>query len=116
MKLHPLTQQRPIVQYCEQNGIVIEAYCPIVRNKMAKHPTLAPIAEKLGVSPNQVLLRYSLQKGWSPLPKSDDPGRMKINADLYGFEISKDDMEKLDALNVEDEGAICPENLPETIP
>jgi diketogulonate reductase-like aldo/keto reductase len=114
--LHPWTQQRAVVQYCEQNGIAIEAYCPIVRNRKATHPTLVEIAEKLGVTPNQVLIRYCLQKGWIPLPKSDDPGRMKMNADLYGFDISSEQMAALDALDEGAKEAVCPQNLPETIP
>ena len=115
-KLHPWTQQKTVVKYCEDNGIVIEAYCPIVRNQKANDPTLAPIAKELGVSPNQVLLRYSLQKGWIPLPKSDDPGRMRSNADLYGFELSVEQMEALDKLDEGAEGAICPSNIPDIIP
>lgn len=105
-----------MVDYCEQNGIVIEAYCPIVRNLKANDPTLTSMAKKLGVTPNQVLLRYCLQKNWVPLPKSDNPDRMKANADLYGFEISKKDMDTLDKLDQNLDGACCPENLPATIP
>ena len=115
-QLHPWTQQKAVVQYCEQNGIVVEAYCPIVRNQKADDPTLVPIAKDLGVTPNQVLIRYCLQKGWIPLPKSDDPGRMKLNADLYDFEISPDQMAKLDALDQGAEAAVCPENIPDSIP
>lgn len=44
-----------------------------------------------------MLIRYSVQKGWVPLPKSDNPGRIAQNADVFDFELSKDDMEKLDA-------------------
>jgi len=115
IELHPWCQQKEIVDYCDKNGIVLEAYCPIVRNSKGDDPTLAPIAKKLGVSPNQVLLRYCLQKGWVPLPKSDDLGRMSKNADLYGFEIPDEDMKALDKLDQGDDGAICPENIAHTM-
>jgi diketogulonate reductase-like aldo/keto reductase len=116
LQLHPWLQQKAVVKYCEDNGIVIEAYCPIVRNQKANDATLAPIAKELGLNPNQVLLRYCLQKNWIPLPKSDDPGRMKMNADLYSFELSPKQMAALDACDAGDAGAVCPENLPHTIP
>lgn len=67
------------------------------------------------MTPNQVLLRYSLQKGWVPLPKSDNPGRMAQNADLYGFEISAEQMSKLDGLDQGEAGACCPQNIPDNI-
>lgn len=115
IELHPWTQQKEVVKYCQDNGIVVEAYCPIARNQRADDPTLSSIAKDLGVTPNQVLLRYSLQKGWVPLPKSDNPDRMKKNADLYGFHISAEQMAKLDALDQGEKGACCPENIPDNI-
>lgn len=106
LELHPWAQQRETVAYCHANGIVVEAYCPIVRNQKADDQTVAAIAARLAVTPNQVLIRYSLQKGWVPLPKSDNPDRIKANADLYGFSLSDDDMAKLDALDQGAAGAI----------
>jgi diketogulonate reductase-like aldo/keto reductase len=58
------------------------------------------------VTPNQVLVRWSLQKGFVPLPKSDTPSRIESNADVYGFELDQDDMEKLDSLDQGAKGAI----------
>jgi diketogulonate reductase-like aldo/keto reductase len=58
------------------------------------------------VEPNQVLVRWSLQKGFVPLPKSDTPSRIVSNADVYGFELDKDDMAKLDGLDQGEEGSI----------
>lgn len=107
IELHPWCQQREIVEYCQRQGIVVEAYCPIVRNQKAKDPTLMGVAkahqvEGKQVTPNQVLIRYCLQKGWVPLPKSDTPSRIEENADVYGFSLSGEEMKKLDGL---DEGA-----------
>ena len=105
-QLHPWAQQKEIVAYCKENGIVVQAYCPIVRNTKADDQTVASIAQKLGVTPNQVLIRYSLQKGWVPLPKSDNPERIKANADLYSFNLDDKDMAALDALDQGAAGAI----------
>lgn len=94
------------MDYCNKNKIIIEAYCPLVRNAKANDKTLAGIAEKHKVTPNQVLCRWSLQKGWSPLPKSDNPERIKLNADLFGFDLDEKDMSALDGLDEGPGGAI----------
>ncbi|KAH7355823.1 NADP-dependent oxidoreductase domain-containing protein [Pyrenochaeta sp. MPI-SDFR-AT-0127] len=106
IELHPWCQQREIVEYCRKNKIIVEAYCPLVRNEKANDKTLVGISEKHNVSPNQVLVRWSLQKGFVPLPKSDTPTRIVSNADVYKFELDKDDMNKLDGLDQGKEGAI----------
>jgi len=54
----------------------------------------------------QILIRYSLQKGWVSLPKSDTPSRIEANADIFGFELSEDDMATLNALDQGADGAI----------
>ena len=84
----------------------MEAYSPLVRNYKANDPTLVSLANKYGKTTTQILMRYSLQKEWVPLPKSDDPGRIRSNADVYDFEITDEDMATLDALDKGREGAI----------
>jgi len=106
IELHPWCQQRDCVEYCKKNNIVVEAYCPLVRNEKANDKTLTSICEKHKVGPNQVLVRWSLQKGFVPLPKSDTPSRIVSNADVYGFELDKEDMAKLDGLDQGRDGAI----------
>ncbi|KAF6749771.1 Aldo/keto reductase [Ephemerocybe angulata] len=105
IELHPLCQQKPIVKYCQENGIVVEAYCPILRGQM-DHPVIQEIAAKHKRDPAQVLIRWSLQKGFVPLPKSATPSRIKSNADLYDFDLSQEDVEKLDGLDKGAKGAI----------
>ncbi|KAM4062139.1 aldo/keto reductase family protein [Hirsutella rhossiliensis] len=106
IELHPWMQQREIVQYCRDHGIVVEAYCPLVRNTQAEDATLVRIADKHGVTPSRVLVRYCLQKGWVPLPKSDTPERIRANADVFGFDLDGDDMAALDGLDQGRAGAI----------
>lgn len=96
LELHPWCQQREVVDYCHKNNIVVEAYCPLVRNQKADDPTLKSVGEKHQKSTQQVLLRYCLQKNWVPLPKSDNKKRIAQNADLFDFELDQQDMEKLD--------------------
>ncbi|KAK5090699.1 hypothetical protein LTR05_000874 [Lithohypha guttulata] len=102
IELHPWCQQRDAVEYCHKNGIVVEAYCPLVRNQKADNETLVGLAKKYNKSTAQILIRWSLQKEWVTLPKSDTPSRIKENGDVFNFEISDEDMK---ALNDLDEGA-----------
>ncbi|KAF7563559.1 hypothetical protein G7046_g568 [Stylonectria norvegica] len=105
-QLHPWLQQPEIVKYCEKNNIAVEAYCPLVRNMRAEDKTLVKIAEKHNVSPNQVLIRFSIQKNWIPLPKSDNAGRIQANADVFNFQLDGEDMSALNDLDMGDAGAI----------
>lgn len=106
IELHPFCQQRDIVEFCQKNNIVVEAYCPLIRNLKAKDPTLLSIAEAHDKTVSQVLIRYSLQKNWVPLPKSDTPHRIEENIKVYDFSLSDEEMEKLDALDEGIDGAI----------
>ncbi|KAL2010235.1 hypothetical protein VTN00DRAFT_6042 [Thermoascus crustaceus] len=106
IELHPWCQQRVIVDYCKKHGIVVEAYSPLVRNYKANDPTLVGLAQKYNKTTAQILVRYALQKEWVPLPKSDNPSRIAANANVYDFDISKDDMAILDGLDQGDAGAI----------
>ena len=106
IELHPWCQQKTIDQYCQKHGIVVEAYSPLVRGQKANNGTLTKLAEQYGKTWGQILIRYCLQKNWVPLPKSDTPSRIVENADVFGFDISKEDMAKLDDLDQGDAGAI----------
>lgn len=105
IELHPFCQQRPIVDYCREHSIVVQAYCPIMRGKM-DHPIIQTIAQNHGRDAAQVLLRWSLQKGFVPLPKSATPERIRSNAQLYDFELEPEEMEQLDGLDRGKEGSI----------
>jgi len=105
IELHPLCQQKPIVEYCKANSIVVQAYCPIIRGQM-DNEVITKIASKHNRDPAQILLRWSLQKGYVPLPKSATPSRIHSNTKLYDFELSAEEMSSLDALDRGKEGGI----------
>ncbi|KAF1943658.1 Aldo/keto reductase [Clathrospora elynae] len=106
IELHPWCQQVEIVDWCERHNVLIEAYSPLVRNKKAEDETIVSIAKKHNKEPNQVLVRWSLQKGFVPLPKSDTPSRIVSNADVYDFNLDEEDMYKLGGLDQREQGAI----------
>jgi diketogulonate reductase-like aldo/keto reductase len=99
LELHPFLQQKPTVEYCQKHNIAIEAYSPLTRGIYFSDSTVKSIAEAHGVSPAQVLIRWSLQKGYIPLPKSVKKERIASNADVYGFQLSKEEMSRLDSLD-----------------
>ncbi|KZT64077.1 Aldo/keto reductase [Daedalea quercina L-15889] len=105
IELHPFCQQKEIVEYCNKHGIFVQAYCPLVRGRF-DDPVLQDIASKYKKDVAQVLVRWSLQRGFSPLPKSSQPARVVSNANLYDFEISLEDIAKIDALDQGKKGAI----------
>jgi len=105
IELHPLCQQRPIVDYCRAHKIVVQAYCPILRGQM-DHPVIQAVAKKHGRDPAQILIRWSLQKGFVPLPKSATPSRIKSNAQIYDFLLDPEDVRLLDTLDLGEAGAL----------
>ncbi|KAM5541847.1 hypothetical protein V8D89_004576 [Ganoderma adspersum] len=105
IELQPLNQQKPIVDYCKQHGIFIEAYAPLMRAQWDV-PAILEAAKKHDKSPAQVLVRWSLQRGFAPLPKSADPVRVVSNAAVYDFELSAEDVAAIDALDRGKDGTI----------
>ena len=84
------------MSWCRARNVVVEAYCPLVRGQRADDPVLRQMAAAHGKSWAQVLLRWSLQKGLVPLPKSVTPSRIRENAELFDFELSGEDMARLE--------------------
>ena len=103
--LHISNTPIELVDYCQKNGITVEAYSPIAHGEILKQPEIAAIADKYGVSVPQLCIRYTLQLGAISLPKTGNPEHMKTNADV-DFEISAEDMEALKAFRkIESYGA-----------
>lgn len=83
-----------LINFCQKNDIVVEAYSPIAHGEILKNSKIAEIAVKYGVSVPQLCIRYCLQLNLVALPKTSDPDHMKSNFDV-DFVISNEDMEKL---------------------
>ncbi|KZT18714.1 Aldo/keto reductase [Neolentinus lepideus HHB14362 ss-1] len=105
IELHPFCQQKLIVSYCNEHSIIVQAYCPIIHGRV-DDPVVQELATKYSRDPAQVLLRWSLQRGFVPLPKSATPSRIYSNAKLYDFELDEDDMKVLDELDKGKDGAV----------
>jgi diketogulonate reductase-like aldo/keto reductase len=94
-ELHPWLARPDIVAWCRARRVVVQAYCPLVRGRRMTDERLQSLAARHGKTPAQVLLRWSLQMGFVPLPKSVTPARIEENCDIYDFELSAEDMQSL---------------------
>jgi diketogulonate reductase-like aldo/keto reductase len=91
VELHPFLPQPALVQFCGANGIVVEAYAPLVKGRKMDDPVLRRVAAKHRATPARVLVRWALEQGLVALPKSVRPERIRENADVYGFALDRDD-------------------------
>ena len=96
---HPFNTRTDIRDCCAKHGILVEAYAPLVRGMRMRDATVLSLSGKYGCSPAQLLVRWSLQHGMVPLPKSVRRDRMAENADVNGFAITAADMAQLDSLD-----------------
>lgn len=88
IELHPLFPQEELRAFHADKGIVTESWSPLGRgSRILDDPTVITVAEALGVTPAQVVLRWHVQLGAVPIPKSADPARQRENLDVFGFEL-----------------------------
>ena len=92
--VHISNTPKELIEYCQNNDILVEAYSPIAHGELMKNEKVKEIAGKYEVSIPQLAIRYDLQLGLLPLPKTENPKYMRSNADV-NFEISEEDMEIL---------------------
>ncbi|MDD2971078.1 MAG: aldo/keto reductase [Lachnospiraceae bacterium] len=92
LEIHPGYSQEAAVAYCKANNIQVQAWSPIGRSALLTNPYMMSLAEKYHVSVAQLCLRFLIQKGIIPLPKASTMERMKQNQDVFGFDISEEDM------------------------
>lgn len=93
-----MTRQE-IVSFCESQHIAVQAYSPLSRGHKLQDPMLIKIGEKYSKSPAQILIRWSLQKGYIVIPKSSHKNRIEQNADVFDFDLADGDMSVLDSFN-----------------
>ncbi|KAL1932793.1 hypothetical protein VTP01DRAFT_8471 [Rhizomucor pusillus] len=99
IEVTPYLARTQIEKFCEKHDILIEAYSPLTMGEKLKDEKLVKIAEKYGKSTAQILIRWSLQKKYIPLPKSVHKERIESNAQVFDFEISEEDMKTLDSFD-----------------
>lgn len=113
MEFRPGYPQSECVTWCLAHDIVPEAWRPLGAGAALNGELMAELSEKYSKTPAQICLRWVLQHGLAPLVKSANPVRMRENLQIYDFELSAEDMAKIDALPRDEESAEKPEELVE---
>lgn len=101
VEYHPRFNQRELHEFCKKNGIQLEAWSPLMQGDLLKEPILVEIANKYNKSTAQVIIRWDLQTEVVTIPKSTKPHRIAENADVFDFELSQEDMDKINVLNTD---------------
>jgi 2,5-diketo-D-gluconate reductase A len=101
IELHPIFQQRDVVEYSRSKGIALEGWSPLGAGKydLGAIPEIAAAADAHGKSPAQVVLRWHLSRDIIVFPKSRNSDRLRQNLDLFDFELSADELAAIDALD-----------------
>lgn len=99
IELHPLLNQAELRAANAARGVVTEAFSPLAVGRLISHPAVVSIAKAHGKTPAQALIRWSIQLGNVVIPRSATPEHIASNIDVFGFELTDDDMAALDALN-----------------
>jgi 2,5-diketo-D-gluconate reductase A len=100
VELHPEFAQAELRAWHDERGIITEAWSPLgPETGVLRHPTVVQAAAAHERTPAQIVLRWHLQLGDIPIPKSSHPGRLRENIDVFGFELNPDELAALDTVD-----------------
>lgn len=111
IECHPLFYNKELIDYCQANGIQVQAYAPLARGAYLDNDIMCVLGTKYARTPAQIGLRWAVQKGISVIPKSVNPDRIISNSQIFDFTIEDEDMEILDSMNQNYRSASIPEDL-----
>lgn len=98
-EFHPRLQQPPLITYCEDHDVVVQAWAPLMKGRVGEVPEIVEIAARHGKTPAQVTLRWILQRGIVTIPKSVHADRIAENADVFDFALTPEEMRTIDGLD-----------------
>ncbi len=98
VEFHPHLYQKELLEFCRKAGIVITAYSPLAHGGIMKDPVLREIADSLHKTPAQVSLKWLLSKGTVAIPKASSEEHLRQNMDIFGWELSAEDIAKIDSI------------------
>ena len=115
IECHPLCYPKELIEYCESEGIQIQAYAPLARGAYFDNDVMCVLATKYARTPAQIGLRWAIQKGISVIPKSVHPDRIASNGNVFDFTIEDEDMAIIDTLDEDFHSSHVPEDLRDVI-
>lgn len=99
VEYHPRLTQKELQAFCQDNGIQLEAWSPLMQGQLLDNPVIQELAEKHGKSVAQIIIRWDLQNGVITIPKSTKEHRIIENSSVFDFELSAEDMDRMNELN-----------------
>ncbi|WP_445487994.1 aldo/keto reductase [Niallia sp. 03133] len=111
VELHPRLTQKELLSFCQQNGIQLEAWSPLMQGQLLDNEELQEIAAKYNKSVAQVIIRWDLQNNIITIPKSIKEHRIIENSNVFDFALTKEEMESIDALNQDTRVGPDPDNF-----
>lgn len=99
IEFHPHLTQEEVRAYCQDKGIQVEAWSPLMNGSLLEEALIQELASKYGKTPAQIVLRYDVQHNVVTIPKTMTPTRMVENLDIFNFSLTDEEMAQLDALN-----------------
>ncbi|KOC15578.1 aldo-keto reductase (AKR) [Aspergillus flavus AF70] len=94
-EIHPWCAREDIVEWLQKRNIVVEAYSPLAHGTRMGEAVLRELGKKYNKSPAQIMIRWCLQRGLVPLPKSATPSRIRENAEVFDFKLDEEDVKRL---------------------
>lgn len=99
VEFHPLLYQDDLLSFCQTHGVQLEAYAPLATGRVAESHVLQDIGERHGKTAFHVALRWALQHGAVVIPRSTDPDHIRSNIDVFDFELSSDEVKRINAID-----------------
>ncbi|XP_072276110.1 glyoxal reductase-like isoform X1 [Pyxicephalus adspersus] len=99
VEFHPFQRPQELLDYCKENNIVFEGYCPLAKGQALEHPVILQLAKQYGKTPAQICIRWSIQNGIVTIPKSTKESRIRENCQVFDFQLQQSDMEHLSSLH-----------------
>ncbi len=112
VEFHPFLYQEDLLSYCKSKGIRIQAYSPILRAKRTEDQPLQTLAKKYSKTPVQIILRWHIEHGTIPIPRSSTRQHMMENIDIFDYSLNECEIEAMDAMD-EDFRLIHPAKAPD---
>jgi len=98
IEVHPFIDQEKVLAACRGHGLAVTAYCPLARGKVPGNEVLARVGKSHGKSAAQIALRYLVQQGIIPIPRTPNPDHLAANLAVFDFKLSHAEMVEIDKL------------------
>lgn len=117
IEVHPLFSQKPLIEYCKSHNIRVEAYTPLARNdeRLRRNRVLLQLSEKYNKTPLQIILRWHIENGVIPIPRSTNINRLKQNLSVFDFHLTEEEVKMVDGININSRLRYDPDNCDYTI-